>query len=59
MAESVHILGQYREEADRVASEVLAGCAGVLEERERRGGKEEGKVGMRSVLRGLSRVLER
>ena len=39
---------------------MLAASARVLEERARKGEAEEGgRVGMRGVLRGLSRVLKR
>ena len=60
-AQSVHLLGRLREGAEGIASCVLGGAAEVLEERARWGGGEEKEgvgVGVRSVLRGLSRVLE-
>ncbi|KAL8707077.1 MAG: hypothetical protein Q9220_007827 [cf. Caloplaca sp. 1 TL-2023] len=63
-ATNVHALNSYKATADRVGGEVLAISAEALEERERLGrrrggGGEDGEteeVGMRDVLRGLSRV---
>ncbi|MCJ1311789.1 hypothetical protein MMC25_005462 [Agyrium rufum] len=63
-ASNVHAIEQYREAADRVASGVLVlgarGLAAREREREKRQ-REDGEppVGMRDVLRGLSRALER
>ena len=61
------MLGQYCETADRVADKVLGVGARALEERDRRArglgengeGEGEREVGIREVLRGLSRVVER
>lgn len=64
-AGNVHALGAYKEAAEQVADEVLGMSAEALEEREREGRKrlaeEEGggEVGMRDVLRGLSRIIDR
>lgn len=68
-ATNVHALNAYKTAADRVAGEVLAISAEALEERDvagrrRRkdgdGDEVEGEeVGMRDVLRGLSRVVDR
>ncbi|KAI4191441.1 MAG: hypothetical protein L6R41_000092 [Letrouitia leprolyta] len=68
-ATNVHALNAYKTTADRVAGEVLAISAEALEERDvvgRRRRKDgdghevEGEeVGMRDVLRGLSRVVDR
>lgn len=63
----MHALGAYKDAAERVADEVLGLGAEALERREREGreraitggGGEKGEVGMRDVLRGLSRVIER
>ena len=67
----MHLLRQYRDAADSVATEVLGMSARALEERDRvgrradRGGggdgevKGEGETGIREVLRGLSRVVDR
>ena len=69
---NVHALGAFKDGADRVAGGVLGVCAEALEEREREGrrrGGEDGEgnegegagegreMGMRGVLRGLSRVI--
>ncbi|MCJ1391905.1 hypothetical protein MMC18_004772 [Xylographa bjoerkii] len=59
-AENVHILGQYRVEADRMAEQALQTSAEVLEERERqRTERSGGNIGVREVLRALSRVVDR
>ena len=63
-AGNVHALQQYRDVADNLATKVLGLGAKVLEERDRKGGEGEqgdgsGPSGMRNVLRGLSRVLDR
>ncbi|MCJ1398088.1 hypothetical protein MMC11_001285 [Xylographa trunciseda] len=58
--ENVHILGLYREEADRMADRALQTSAEVLEEREKKRTERSGAdIGVREVLRGLSRVVER
>ena len=59
-AENVHVLGQYREEADRLAEQALQISAEVLEEREKKRSERSGEdIGVREVLRGLSRVVDR
>ncbi|KAL9610968.1 MAG: hypothetical protein Q9167_004345 [Letrouitia subvulpina] len=67
-ASNVHAIGSYQESTERVADEILSIGARALEEREkegrRRGGAdgEEGEgqeVGIRDVLRSLSRVIDR
>ena len=62
-ASNVHALGIYKDAAERVAHDVLAMGAEALEKRDREGKKrangEEGEVGMRDVLRSLSRVIDR
>lgn len=65
-ADNVHLLGSYVDGADQVADRVLAMSADSLEERERKGMERSGGdvgagvgVGVRDVLRGLSRVIER
>jgi len=58
----VHALGAYKDAAEGVADDVLGVCAGRLEKREGEGRKRaggDGEVGMRDVLRGLSRVVDR
>ena len=62
-------MDQYQRSADKLVDGILAISADALEERERLGGEKErenagmeegeGEVGMRDVLRGLSRVVER
>jgi hypothetical protein len=64
LAESVHIIKEYEKYADDVAGHVLEKAGAALEAREKRMEEEssgEGKqrVGMRDVLRGLSRVIDR
>lgn len=63
---NVHALNAFKDSAERVAGEVLAISAEALEEREKAGrwrgegkGEEREEVGMRDVLRGLSRVVDR
>ena len=56
----MHALETYKDAAERVADGILGISAEVLEEREREGvrranGGEE--MGMRGVLKGLSRIL--
>ncbi|MCJ1474416.1 hypothetical protein MMC13_003074 [Lambiella insularis] len=59
-AENIHVLSQYRAEADRLADRVLETSADVLEERERqRAERGGGEIGTREVLRGLSRMIDR
>ncbi len=60
-ADNVHILGSCIDGANRMADHVLAMSADALEERERKGLARSGGdvVGVRDVLRGLSRVMER
>ncbi|KAL9016217.1 MAG: hypothetical protein Q9185_006417 [Variospora sp. 1 TL-2023] len=70
-ATNVHALNAFKSSADRVAGEVLAISAEALEEREQAGrrrgdgeGEGEGEgddkeFGIRDVLRGLSRVVDR
>ncbi|KAL8899786.1 MAG: hypothetical protein Q9207_006017 [Kuettlingeria erythrocarpa] len=64
-ATNVHALNAFKDGADRVAGEILAISAEALEEREKQGrrrdgdGEEREEVGMRDVLRGLSRVVDR
>ncbi|MCJ1251074.1 hypothetical protein MMC30_008305 [Trapelia coarctata] len=58
-AENIHVLTQYRTEAEGIADKVTALAARGLEERERRREERGGGVGAREVLRGLSWVLER
>ena len=55
----MHGLGQHVDAAEKVGSNVLRECARILEERDRRAREKEGGVGMRDVLRGLSRVVDR
>ena len=66
----MHQLNNWVQGAERVADRVLRESARVLDERERAGrrrgaegenGKEEdrGEIGVREVLRGLSRVIDR
>lgn len=63
LAMSVHALGAYKVAAERVADEILGASAQALERRDREGTRraagQGGKVGMRDVLRGLSRVIDR
>ena len=59
----MHALGALKSAAERVADDVLGLCAEALEHRERMGrdrANEKGEeVGIRDVLRGLSRVIDR
>ena len=64
--DNVHTLGAYKSAAETLADDVLGLCADALEQREKvgkeranekAGGDEE--VGIRDVLRGLSRVIDR
>lgn len=67
-ASNVHAIGSYSESAERVAGEVLGIGARALDEREKAGRKRRGgdskeeeshEVGIRDVLRSLSRVIDR
>ncbi|KAI4164335.1 MAG: hypothetical protein LQ342_001981 [Letrouitia transgressa] len=67
-ASNVHAIGSYKELAERVAGEVLSIGARALEEREKEGRRRRGaeggegesqEVGIRDVLRSLSRVIDR
>ena len=59
-ADSVHLLRSYVDGSDQMADQILAMSADTLEERERRETERNGgDVGIRNVLRGLSRVIER
>ena len=62
-ANNVHALGAYKDAAERIADEVLGTSADTLEQRDmegkRRAAGDEAEVGMRDVLRGLSRVIDR
>lgn len=62
-ANNIHTLNSYQQATDRVAGEVLGISAEALEEREKEGrrrdrdGGEAEEVGVRDVLRGLSRII--
>ncbi|KAI4238002.1 MAG: hypothetical protein L6R40_005813 [Gallowayella cf. fulva] len=62
-ATNIHALNSYQQAADRVATALLSISAEALEEREKQGRRRDGdggearEVGMRDVLRGLSRVI--
>ncbi|KAL8770650.1 MAG: hypothetical protein Q9209_003718 [Squamulea sp. 1 TL-2023] len=62
-ATNIHTLNSYQQAADRVAGEVLSISAEALEERDKEGrrrdpdGGEAREVGVRDVLRGLSRII--
>ena len=62
-ANNVHALGAYKDAAENVADDILGVSAEALEKRDvegrARAGGENGNVGMRDVLRGLSRVIDR
>lgn len=62
-ADNVHALGAYKDAAERVADEILAASAEALEKRDREGTRrvavDDGDLGLRDVLRGLSRVIDR
>ena len=62
-ANNIHTLNSYQQATERVAAEVSAISAEALEEREKEGrrrdadGGEVEEVGVRDVLRGLSRII--
>ena len=61
---NVHALSAYKNAAESIADDILGLCADALERRERMGqerANEKGgdEVGIRDVLRGLSRVIDR
>lgn len=60
---NVHALSAYKSAAESIADDVLGLCVDALERRERMGqerANEKGdEVGIRDVLRGLSRVIDR
>lgn len=55
VAESTHVITQYRVMADKLAADALQRCAAALDERDKRAGHEEKAIGTREVLRSLSR----
>ena len=59
----MHVLGAYKDAAERVADEVLGRSADLLERKDGEGRARavggEGEVGVRDVLRILSRIVER
>lgn len=59
LVESVNTLGQYLATAEDVEKSCLDAAARALEERDKKAIGNEGAVGVRDVLRGLSRVVER
>ena len=61
LADNVHILNQYRNTAEKLATRVLNDAATALEVRSRKERERPGteEVGVRDVLRGLSRVEQR
>ena len=62
-AHHIHALGAYKDAAEKVADDILGISADALEKRDREGKVratgESGEPGMRDVLRGLSRVIDR
>ena len=63
-AHNVHALDAYKDAAEKVADNVLGMSAEALEKRDQEGraraaGEEGGEPGLREVLRGLSRVIDR
>ena len=65
-AHHVHTLDAYKDAAEKMADDVLGMSAEALEKRDREGkagvvgeGSEQQQPGMRDVLRGLSRVIDR
>lgn len=59
-ADNVHVLASHIEDASRLADQALSLSAAALEERDREGRERAGggAVGVRDVLRGLSRVID-
>lgn len=59
-ADNIHVLASHIDDASRVADQALALSAAALEERDRKGRERAGggAVGVRDVLRGLSRVID-
>lgn len=59
-ADNIHVLASYIDDASLVADQALALSAAALEERDRKGRERAGggEVGVREVLRGLSRVID-
>ena len=62
----MHALRAYKNAAESIADDVLGLCADALERREKVGkdranekGGDDEEVGIRDVLRGLSRVIDR
>ena len=59
----MHALAAYKTAAERIADDVLGTSADILEQRDREGRKKaagaDGEVGMRDVLKSLSRVIDR
>ena len=62
-ANNVHAMSTYKDAAERVADDVLGMSVDALEKRDQQGRQraagENGETGMRDVLRGLSRVIDR
>ena len=63
-AHNVHAFGAYRDAAERIADDALSMSAEALETRDQEGkarasSGQSGEPGMRDVLRGLSRVIDR
>lgn len=59
-ADNIHVLASHIDEASGLADQALALSAAALEERDRKGRERAGggAVGVRDVLRGLSRVID-
>lgn len=59
-ADNVHVLASHIDDASRVADQALSLSAAALEERDREGRERAGggAVGVRDVLRGLSKVVD-
>lgn len=60
LADNVHVLASHIDDASRVADQALSLSAEALEERDRKGRERAGGgvLGVRDVLRGLSRVVD-
>lgn len=62
-ANNVHAMSAYKDAAERVADDVLGTSANALEKRDQQGRQraagENSETGIRDVLRGLSRVIDR